>query len=193
MTPLTLFTPTLYLIRHATPDWSRTDLTYHLPPGPPLTPQGEDEAAQLGAFLRDAGLRHILASPLERCLRTAQIVAGMAAVSFHEEATLTEWRPEEKEPEVHERVWPTWEQAASASLQPGAVALITHGGPIAMLLKELGLDSLALDHYRKLFDRHNPLPPAGAWKATRPSSDSASAWELSLAFTPEAYRKSLMV
>jgi len=60
-----------------------------------------------------------------------------------------------------------------------------------MLLKELGLDSLALDHYRKLFDRHNPLPPAGAWKATRPSSDSV--WELSLAFTPEAYRKSLMV
>ena len=188
---MTLSTPTLYLIRHATPDWSRTDLVYHLPPGPPLTPQGEDEAAQLGAFLRQASVRHIFASPLERCQRTAQIAAGEAEASFHEDPSLTEWRPEEKEAEVRERVWPTWERAASVSLQAGPVAFITHGGPIALLLKELGLDGLVLEHYRKLFDRHNPLPPAGAWKATRPSSDSP--WELSLAFTPEAYRKSLMV
>ncbi|MBI3240952.1 MAG: histidine phosphatase family protein [Chloroflexi bacterium] len=188
---MTLSSSTLYLIRHATPDWSRTDLVYHLPPGPPLTPQGEDEATQLGAFLRDAGVRRILASPLERCQRTAQIAAGEAEASFHEDASLAEWRPEEKEIDVRERLWPTWERVASASPGTGPAAFVTHGGPIAVLLKDLGLDEIVLEHYRKLFDRHNPLPPAGAWKATRPSPGSA--WELSLAFTPEAYRKSLMV
>jgi drug/metabolite transporter (DMT)-like permease len=29
--------PLIYLIRHATPDWSRTDIPYFTPPGPPLT------------------------------------------------------------------------------------------------------------------------------------------------------------
>ena len=74
--------PTIYLIRHATPDWSRTDLVYHLPPGPPLTAQGEAEAAKLGDFLRDMDVRHIFTSPLVRCLRTAEI-AG-AAVDVQE-------------------------------------------------------------------------------------------------------------
>jgi broad specificity phosphatase PhoE len=35
----------IYFIRHATPDRRRTDLSYHTPPGPPLTAQGEHEAA----------------------------------------------------------------------------------------------------------------------------------------------------
>ena len=38
--------PTVYLVRHATPDWSLKDIPYHLPPGPPLTSVGDKEAAE---------------------------------------------------------------------------------------------------------------------------------------------------
>ena len=41
----------IYLIRHATPDWTRKDIPYHLPPGPPLIEQGLAEAQALAAFL----------------------------------------------------------------------------------------------------------------------------------------------
>ena len=34
----------LYLARHATPDWNMRDIRYDIPPGPPLVPQGEEEA-----------------------------------------------------------------------------------------------------------------------------------------------------
>jgi broad specificity phosphatase PhoE len=182
--------PVFYLVRHATPDWTRSDLPYHLPPGPPLTAQGESEAVQLGAFLREAGVRRIYASPLERCWRTAQIVAG-EDIPHQIEECLIEWGPNEKEAEVRARCWPFWEQLGNGSAEPGPVVLVTHGGPITLLLKELGLDRLVLDHYRKLFDRNNPLPPAGAWRVTRSAPDAT--WELSLAFVPEAYRKILVV
>jgi len=66
-----------------------------------------------------------------------------------------------------------------------SVALVTHGGPVGVLLKELGLPDRDLDAYRRRFDRNNPLPPAGAWKASR--LPASSAWSLSLVFTPEKF------
>jgi broad specificity phosphatase PhoE len=178
--------PTIYLIRHATPDWSRTDLVYHLPPGPPLTAQGEAEAAKLGDFLRDMAVRHIFSSPLARCLRTAEIAATTAGLAAVEDTRLTEWRPDEKAPDVRARLWPAWVRAGELCLQDGAVALVTHGGPIGVLLTELGMDAKQLAHYQSTFDRRNPAPPAGAWRAVRASPDAP--WSLDLAFTPEEHR-----
>ena len=119
---LTPFVPTAYLIRHATPDWNRTDLPYYLPPGPPLTAQGEDEARQLGRFLWEAGVRLIYASPLERAWRTAEIAAGIAGASLWQETNLAEWRPEEKADDVRARAWPAWEHASALSQQAGPTA-----------------------------------------------------------------------
>jgi len=180
---MTLYVPTVYLIRHATPDWSRTDIPYHIPPGPPLTPQGEGEAQQLGRFLWEAGVALIYVSPLERAGRTAEITASLTGASVQQIMALAEWRPEEKAEDVRARVWPAWEEAAALSQQVGPVALVTHGGPVGVLLKELGLPDRDLDAYRRRFDRNNPLPPAGAWKASR--LPASSAWSLSLVFTPE--------
>lgn len=171
--------PTVYLIRHATPDWSRTDLVYHLPPGPPLTPQGEAEAAQLGDFLRDMRVRQLFVSPLERCQRTAALAAPVAGAAVATDHRLAEIRPEEKAADVLARVWPLWLDAAQA---PSPVALVTHGGPITLLLAELGLDPAVLAQHQAAFDRRNPLPPAGVWRAVRPAP--AAAWALDLAFTP---------
>ena len=178
--------PTIYLIRHATPDWSRTDLVYHLPPGPPLTAQGEAEAAKLGDFLRDMSVGHLFTSPLVRCRRTAEIAAEPLGLTPVEDARLSEWRPDEKAPAVRARLWPAWVHAGELCLDTGAVALVTHGGPIGLLLTELGLDPKLLSQYQSRFDRGNPVPPAGAWRAVRASPDAP--WSLELAFTLEAHR-----
>ena len=181
-------TPTIYLIRHATPDWTRTDIPYHLPPGPPLTPPGEAEANQLGVYLRAAGVSRIFSSPLERCLRTAHIAVAHTGFAVEIETGLSEMQPNEKNEAVYARLWPVW-QTATAHADSGPVALITHGGPIALLLAELGLTPEVLNHYKRLFDRNNPLPPAGVWQAVR----NGDGWQLSLTFTPEQYRAKLFV
>ena len=180
----------IFLVRHATPDWSRIDLSYHLPPGPPLTPQGEREATALAEYLRSVGVRQLYTSPLERCLRTAQIVAEALGVPALQEAGLREWVPGESETEVRARFRPVWERAGGGETnghQPEPAALITHGGPIALLLADLGMDANTLAHYRRTFDRNNPLPPAGVWRVARPAPGAP--WQLTLAYLPEAYRK----
>jgi broad specificity phosphatase PhoE len=179
----------VYLVRHATPDWSRTDLPYHIPPGPPLTPQGESEAAELGEFLRQVQVTSISGSPLERCWRTAQIAAACVGLAPVMDKGLTEIHPGEKPDEIFARIWPVWEQAVLAAATGSPVVLISHGGPIGVLLDKLGLLPEALDHYKKLFDRNNPLPPAGAWRAAK----NDNGWQLGLAFTPKSYRSRLMI
>jgi broad specificity phosphatase PhoE len=174
--------PRVYLCRHATPDWSRTDIRYDVPPGPPLLAQGEAEAAHLGDFLRQAGVYKLYYSPLERTKRTALIAAERAGAAAHEDAQLAEWRHGEDGKTVLERIRALWENAVQESSQNAPIALVTHGGPVAALLEDLKLDIAELNFYRNQFDRHNPLPPAGAWLTTRSSHDVR--WQLELAFTP---------
>lgn len=177
---------TFYLIRHATPDWSRTDIPYHIPPGPPLTPQGESEARETGEYLRDKGVTHFEASPLERCQRTAHIASEIVGVTVRQELGLSEWTPEDKRETVHARIMPVVERVTQNG---DIVALVTHGGPIRLVLEEMGVDQILIDHYRKLFDRSNPVPPAGVWKATKVNDQ----WELKLDFVPQAYQSKLVV
>jgi len=174
----------IYLARHATPDWSRTDIRYDIPPGPPLTAQGEAEAAQLGAFLRDAGIKRMYASPLERTRRTAEIAGGLAGVTPITEETIAEWRRGESEAEVSARLNGLWEKLCRESESVGPIALVTHGGPIKVILQNLGMPRTTADEYCRKFDRGNPLPPAGVWLAT--SSSLETPWQLELVFTPQA-------
>ena len=178
--------PTVYLIRHATPDWSRKDIPYFIPPGPPLTPQGEAEAAQLGEFLRDMGVRRVWHSPLERAARTAALAAEVAGAALELDVRLAEQRPEEQPADVLARVWSMWVFAGERCLEEGPVALVSHGGPIQRLLTELGLDDKQLQRYKSQFDHSNPLPPAGAWRAVRATPEGP--WTLDLAYTPDAHR-----
>ncbi|RIK45134.1 MAG: hypothetical protein DCC55_00320 [Chloroflexi bacterium] len=178
---------TVYLVRHATPDWSRTDLRYDIPPGPPLTPQGEEEATRLGAFLRQAGVQRIYASPLERARRTAELAAVVAEADVNEEPAVAEWVRGESETAVLERFLPLWAAACVESEECGALALVTHGGPIRLLLQHLKLEQSVIDFYRKQFDRDNPLPPAGAWRITRKNPDAL--WQMELSFTPQPFRR----
>jgi broad specificity phosphatase PhoE len=176
---------TLYLIRHATPDWNRKDIRYDIPPGPPLTAKGEAEAAQLGEFLKTTNIAHIYTSPLERTTRTAQIAAAALGLVVETKHELAEWVLGEHETAVLSRCRVCLDAAFDESETRGPIALVTHGGPIRLLLADLGLDAAEMAYYRKLFDNDNPVPPAGVWRVTRNNGGHFEKPEL--VFTPQPY------
>lgn len=156
----------LFLVRHASPEWNRPDLPYHIPPGPPLSPQGLAEAQSLASFLQTTGVHRLLTSPLERCLHTAQIVSTATGAPLEVVDGLREWQPHENKEIVLARTLPVVEQAWQAVQGNGAsgpIALFTHGGPILALLSALGIDDATLETLR-IYDYRNPLPPAGVWQ-----------------------------
>lgn len=169
----------VFLARHASPDWERRDLPYHLPPGPPLTDAGRLEAADLGAFLDAWGTNRLYSSPLERCLHTAQIAASNSGASVAVLEELREWQPGETREQVQQRMLRVLERTRHATNHGLPCALITHGGPVAALLLALGMDENRLDNHR-LFDHRNPLPPAGAWRLHQ--ADGEPSWACNLIF-----------
>jgi len=154
---------TVLLARHATPDWNRRDIPYDIPPGPPLTAQGEAEAEKLGHHLLAQGVRKIYASPLVRTLRTAEIAARVCGASLAVAHEIAEWRRDEDEPLVLERTRAFWLRAVHESRTRGPVTLVTHGGCVMAMLHWLGVPQGEMLHYRNQFDHRNPLPPAGVW------------------------------
>ena len=173
----------LYFIRHASPDWSRTDIPYLIPPGPPLSQQGEKEAQALAKFLSEQGVVKLYYSPFERTARTAQIAASINNIPCVEEVGLSEWHAEgEAEGLVGKRMLAVLENIEKESILIGPIGLVSHGGPVGILLKELGMSADELVAYRSRFDHSNPLPPAGAWEAEWNAQENS--WDLNLKFIP---------
>jgi broad specificity phosphatase PhoE len=173
----------LFLIRHATPDWDQKDISYYIPPGPPLSEEGMEEAMMLAEFFQLSSLHHIYTSPLERCLETARTIAHKNRVTMQIESGLSEHRPEESRSDVQKRLFPILNRVIDEDGQE-PVALVTHGSPIAIILSQLGMSPDALTDLRMRFDRHNPAPPAGVWEAVR----SGVVWKLELVFVPNNTR-----
>lgn len=143
---------------------------------------GKQEAQQAGEFLADQGLSQLFTSPLVRCILTAQIVAEIAHASYTILPELIELQPNEGEEAVRTRVNIAFEAACQAIYDGGAVGLVSHGGPIGVLLGTLGMESQVLVKWKAKFDTSNPLPPAGIWRAERQSPDHL--WALELVYTP---------
>jgi broad specificity phosphatase PhoE len=168
-----------YFIRHATPDWSRSDLLYHKVPGPPLTEQGQSEALALGLYLSETGVHYLYTSPLERCEHTARIISECTGVPLKIEPRVIEWQPHEKPENVRDRMFSFIDEIETQDQRGIQIAVVTHGGPIAMLLTGLGMDDVTLKSWRK-FDHANPAPPAGVWRAKKDNNT----WDLELVFEP---------
>lgn len=157
----------IYMARHATPDRSRIDLPYQIPPGPELNERGLREAAELGAYLHGIGIGPVQASPLERTLRTASVTSEICDTTMEVNPDLAEWRTDEIEKAVQERVQRAFIAAAALSNQRSApVVLVTHGGPVLVMLKTLGVPLESLNRCR-IYESRNVLPPAGAWRVER--------------------------
>ena len=107
-----------------------------------------------------------------------------AALPLTVEDGIAEWRTGEPESEVLARMLGILDAVASDGAGP--VVLVSHGGPIRLVLQHTGVTPDEMSFYRKQFDRDNPLPPAGAWRigATR---DQAG-WSAQLEFTPDPHR-----
>jgi len=173
----------IFLIRHARPDWDRKDIPYDIVPGPALLLQGEKESRALGEFLKSENVARLYYSPFERSAMTAKIAAAVMGIPAIEEKGLTEWRSmDEPEARVRERMLSIFERSVNESKDIGPIGLVSHGGPIALLLLSLGMDTNELAPYRKKFDTTNPLPPAGAWKVEK--MDGENGWSFALAFAP---------
>ncbi len=179
-----ILTMKIFLLRHATPNWSRKDIPYDIPPGPELIARGEVEAQALAVFLKLEGVTRLYHSPFERAARTAQIVAAANGIPCIEENRLAEWRgTDEHESQVRARMSSVFESVRQESTKLGPIGLVSHGGPIAALLLELGFPYDELAPYRKMFDTTNPLPPAGAWKVEKATEEDG--WDFQLVFTPK--------
>ena len=123
-------------------------------------------------------------SPFKRCARTAQVISALNEIPCVEDIRLSEWREvDETEADVCERMISVFEQAEKESAEIGPIGLVTHAGPVAILLQGLGIDPDDLARHRKMFDKPNPLPPAGAWKAEKDSGDDS--WNFKLEFIPK--------
>ena len=175
----------IFLVRHATPDWSRTDIPYDIAPGPMLSPKGEKEAENLAAFLKSANVVRLYHSPFERASRTAQIVSTINGIPCVEEARLAEWRSQaESEVQVRARMKAMFDASFREAAEMGPIGLVSHGGPIGVLLADLGIDPRELSVYRTRFDTTNPLPPAGVWEVER--NEKNNSWDLCLKFNPSS-------
>ncbi|MBK8049248.1 MAG: histidine phosphatase family protein [Anaerolineales bacterium] len=174
--------PTVYLARHGTPDWNMREIRYDIPPGPPLVPQGETEAGKLGEFLRDQGICKVYASPLVRAHRTAEIAAAHSKLPVTVLEGVAEMRRDESDEQVYQRFNPVFERVWAEAQTHGPIVIVSHGGPVRVMLDRLGIQTDFVWHYRRQFDSQNPLPPAGAWAVTR--SPELGLWEAKLVFAP---------
>lgn len=175
--------PKIFLARHATPDFTVKNLPYDIHPGPPLSSTGEAQAAALAEFLHSESVNKVYHSPFERAARTAQIIAARNHVVAMEDIRLAEWREiAESSASVQERMLQIFDELVTESVVVGSIALVSHGGPIALLIQGLGIDPEVLAAYRQKFDTTNPLPPAGAWSADW--NVERRYWDLELVFTP---------
>jgi broad specificity phosphatase PhoE len=174
----------ILLLRHASPVWGRTDIPYDIPPGPPLSPQGEKEAEALARFVKAQGVVKLYTSPFERAACTASIISSLNGIPCMEDQRLTEWNEDnEADTQVRRRMASIFADAVRESAEAGPIGLVTHGGPVGFLLQELKIDPEKMAFHSKLFDGPNLLPPAGAWKAEQEAGEDR--WNLTLEFVPK--------
>jgi broad specificity phosphatase PhoE len=172
----------IYLARHATPDLSREYLEYDVMPGPALTEQGEAEALLMGEFLRSEKIKKIYASPFKRTQQTARLVAGVIRVPVVTQPELSEWRHDETEQDVHAHLDVWFEHICRESALSGPVCLVSHGGPLGVMLTNLGMPRAVVKSYCLKFGGKQAAPHAGIWQAAR--SAPAVCWQLDLVFMP---------
>jgi 2,3-bisphosphoglycerate-dependent phosphoglycerate mutase len=160
----------IYLVRHAAPDRS-TGVPYNILPGPPLTPDGEREAEQAGAWLAERGLEHMLASPFARTRATAEAIAGRANLPLTFVDALREGGPGEKLEQIRARVVELLAQVEDSPLR--RVAFVTHGACIRALLQHTTDNRIDLAGH--VYDNGNCAPTAGIWRGVR--GDDCWKWE----------------
>jgi broad specificity phosphatase PhoE len=165
----------IYLIRHAAPDRGAR-IPYNLPPGPPLTPDGQREAAQAAARLEGRGIELLLTSPFLRTTATAEVIAARLHLEARPVEALREGAPGETLDQIQARVAELLHQVDDGP--HGCVALVTHGACVRGVL--LHTTSGRIDLGGHVYDSGNNTPTAGIWHGRIVERR----WHWELAFRP---------
>jgi len=175
-----MLTSCIYLVRHAAPDMQRSDIPYDIPPGPALTAAGELQARLLGEYLHPLQITRLYSSHFLRAQQTAAIAADLVGLAVHIEPGIGEWHASERARDVVARVEPVLDRIKQESERQGPVCLVSHGGPIGVMLRKLGMDREQVDVYRASFGGSTPSPHAGVWRITA----NGDRWEYALVYQP---------
>ena len=92
----------------------------------------------------------------------------MTGLAVETTEAIAEYRREESDDGVASRLFPFFEQVWGEAAEIGPVALVSHGGPIRVMLERLGILPDEIWHYRRQFDHQNPLPPAAPGRSPAP-------------------------
>ena len=166
----------IFLVRHGAAQRD-SGIAYHEPPGPPLTPQGVDEACQAAAFLAGKGLEHLFVSPFVRTSQTADQLAAHLMVPRTVTPLIEENRRDEPMEALRLRVRDFLSTLPLLPLR--RVGLVTHGMPMRALLLELSQGQVDFSGYGDEWG--NPAPTGGIWRAlyTHPT------WQIEFLFRPQ--------
>ncbi len=93
---------------------------------------------------------------------------------------LAERQPTEYEGLLAERMQRAFRMGAEISAKHGPLAIISHGAPIMVLLRSLGLPGTIVESCR-IYDNRNMVPMAGAWWVERDDGEL----NMRLAFAPQ--------
>ena len=144
----------------------RADIPYDTPPGPALTAEGEVQARLLGEYLLPLQIARLYSSHFLRAQQTAAIAADQVGLRVRIETGIGEWHASERARDVVARVERVLERIRQESESEGPVCLVSHGGPIGVMLRKLGMDREQVDVYRSTFGGSTPSPHAGVWRIT---------------------------
>ncbi len=146
----------LLLVRHARPDYAFQG-PYDVPPGPPISAKGLEQARSLGEFLERWHIDRCISSPFERAMQTARIASG-GRTAIEEAGEWGELGPSEPYRNVLARVRGWLE--GNLPRQGETVLIVGHGASLNAAL-ELLAPGISREAPR---DRHgNLIPQGGLW------------------------------
>ncbi len=156
----------LLLIRHGENEYTRTGKLAGWTKGVTLNEAGRQQAAALAARLKDAGIRHLYSSPLERARETAAPVAAALGLKVEIRPGLGEvqygrWTGRSLKVLARTRLWRVVQQLPSAMVFPEGESMRA-----AQLRIVDALDAIARDHPKAMvavFSHSDPIKMAVAY------------------------------
>lgn len=138
---------TILLIRHAVNDFVKTGKLAGWTPGVHLNDEGQKQAEALGERLKDAPIKHIYASPLERTMETAQAIQ-----KHHPSLTI------EHNTELAEVKYGDWEGASIAALRTRKMWQVVQEYPSRAVFPNgetmRGVQTRAVNEVERLVQKH---------------------------------------
>jgi probable phosphomutase (TIGR03848 family) len=167
----------LVLVRHAVTDQTGKRL-YGRRPGIHLSARGRDQSEEVARRLAGQPIAAVYSSPLERCMETAEVIAGVLGLAVHDEPGVIEadtgaWTGRTFAQITRTRLWRRMLAVPSATRLPGgesaadvqartvraldavaerypedAVVVVSHGDPIRLALAQYA--GIHLDLFQRL-------------------------------------------